>query len=235
MDVHHRFNIAQEETYDPGEIIFKEGSSGDWVYVVIEGSVEISKNIAGKRRLLEILKPGEIFGELGFIGGIKRTATARAVDKTTIGLLDREVFEKEFNQLSSPFRTVIQTMTKRFQATLERACDFKVPREPRVPKSLSLTFKDRQAFIQAYTANASTGGLFIKADTPLDAGAEFQLKLELPGLSVPLEVKCEVIWTRNPEDSKPRKPAGMGVKFREISQKDYQALKKFLASADKHK
>ena len=37
------FNIALEETYEDGEIIFKEGNSGDWVYVVLSGAIEFSK------------------------------------------------------------------------------------------------------------------------------------------------------------------------------------------------
>ena len=36
------FTIASEETYPDGKMIFQEGSSGDWVYVILSGSVEIS-------------------------------------------------------------------------------------------------------------------------------------------------------------------------------------------------
>jgi len=39
------YHIASEETYKDGQVILEEGSSGDWVYVVLSGSVEISKTI----------------------------------------------------------------------------------------------------------------------------------------------------------------------------------------------
>jgi len=48
------FNLASEDTYEDGQIIFKEGSSGDWVYLVISGTVEISKMVGGKKVVVEI-------------------------------------------------------------------------------------------------------------------------------------------------------------------------------------
>ena len=72
------FNIVSEETYGDDQIIFKEGSSGDWVYVILSGSVEVSKTIGGKKFIMGLLRPDEVFGELAFFGRIKRTATARA-------------------------------------------------------------------------------------------------------------------------------------------------------------
>ena len=44
------FNIASEETYQDGQVIIKEGTTGDWVYVVLSGSVEISKTVEGKNQ-----------------------------------------------------------------------------------------------------------------------------------------------------------------------------------------
>ena len=92
------YNIASEETYKDDQIILKEGSPGDWVYVVLSGSVEISKTVGARKYVIEVLKPNEIFGELGFLGGIKRTATARALGETTLGIIDRTSLDQEFNK-----------------------------------------------------------------------------------------------------------------------------------------
>ena len=56
-----------KEKYKDGDIIFEEGSSGDWIYVVESGAVEISKIMHGEKEVLLELGPGEIIGELGFI------------------------------------------------------------------------------------------------------------------------------------------------------------------------
>jgi len=115
------FTLASEETYQDGQVIFKEGSSGDWVYVIISGSVEISKTVNGEKFVVEILQEGEVFGELGFLEGIKRTATATAMGETTIGLIDRAYLDAEFNRLSSDFKTIIKAIVERAKKLLDKA------------------------------------------------------------------------------------------------------------------
>jgi CRP-like cAMP-binding protein len=118
-------NIASEETYRDGETIFEEGSSGDWVYVVLSGAVEISKVVGDRKVVIRTLRPEEIFGELGFLGNVKRTATARAVGETTVGVVDQEMIAREFNKLSSDFREILQAVVRRLTETLELACRLK--------------------------------------------------------------------------------------------------------------
>lgn len=227
-DVH---NLAIEETYQDGQIIFKEGSSGDWIYIVISGSVEIFKDVAGETKIIEVLGPNEVFGELGFIGGLKRTATAKAVGVTTLGIIDRDFLDNEFNKLSNQFRAILVAITHRFKKMLDRACDYTTRTEPRVPKALSLVFKTRESLIRAYSANISTGGLSIKTENPLPPGHQFRLKLQVPGREEPLQAKCEVVWSRKEEEGASGKASGMGVKFCEISEDDSQFLKKYVSEA----
>ncbi len=114
------FTLASEETYEDGQIIFREGSSGNWVYTIVSGAVEISKTVGGKKSVVEVLQEGEIFGELGFLEGIKRTATATAVGKTTIGLIDRQYLDAEYNRLSSDFRAIVKAIVLRSKKLLEK-------------------------------------------------------------------------------------------------------------------
>ena len=118
------FNIALEESYHDGDVIFKEGNSGDWVYVVLSGAVEVSKAVDGARFVLSILKSGEVFGELALIGAVKRTATTRAIGRTTVGIIDKGFLDREFNKLSTDFRTVLVAMVDRFIKTMDRAREF---------------------------------------------------------------------------------------------------------------
>jgi uncharacterized protein (TIGR02266 family) len=167
---------------------------------------------------------------------MKRTATAQAIGEVVLGIIDREFFEKEYNQLSAQFRGVLEIITDRFKKMLDkmldRSSDFNTRAEPRATKVLSLSFKDRQNFIKAYTGDVGTGGLFIKTESPLSKGEQFLLKLQLPGVPEPLQIKCEVAWERKPESSQPKLLPGMGVKFCDISKKDHQILSEYLATPD---
>lgn len=223
------FNIASEQSYKDGQIIFKEGSSGDWVCVVLSGEVELSKTVGGKKSVIAILRPEQVFGELGFIGGIKRTVTARAIGETTVGVIDRSSLDTEFNSLSSEFRSILVSTVKRFEQMINRASDFNTRKDERVQKTLSLTFKTPEAFVEAFSSNLGTGGLFVRTEKPLAAGERFFLKLQHPGLSVPIRKECEVVWTRKKGVDANKGPLGMGVKFCEMTKKDHQVLKQYLA------
>ncbi len=113
------FQTAIEEKYKDGDIIFEEGSSGDWIYVVESGAVEISKIMHGEKEVLVELGPGEIIGELGFITKMPRTATATAVGDTTVGIIDPISFEQEFNRLSPDFQAVLISLATRLKETTE--------------------------------------------------------------------------------------------------------------------
>jgi len=222
------FNVVSEETYQDGQVIFKEGSAGNWLYTILSGSVEIYKMIEGKKFTLGIFGPGEIFGEMEYFGGFNRTATAQAVGETTIGLIDRDSIDQEFNKMSSDFRSIIVTQSKRLKNMNDRVLEYTCRAEPRFQKTISLSYRDRQSFIKAYTANISKGGLFIKTENPLKQGDKFLLKITLPGLSESLEINCVVAWVRKKKGDEYNRPPGMGIKFEEMTEKNKQIILQYI-------
>jgi uncharacterized protein (TIGR02266 family) len=223
------YTLASKETYKDGQVIFREGTSGDWVYVLLRGRVEISRTIEGRRYTIAMLEPGEVFGELGYLGNIKRTATAQAIGETSLGIIDREFLDREFNLLSSSFRAILVALVDRFRNMIERTWAFSSRKEERVQKSLAVTFKDRQSFIRACTGNVSNDGLFIRTDSPLREGERFLIRLQLPDFSEPIQTKCEVVWARKYQQAENR-PPGMGVKFCELSEAHRRFLNQYLQS-----
>ena len=81
--------IAREQAFAAQTTIFKEGDPGDGVYFVKNGLVEISGLVAGSRRVLSQLGPGETFGEMAVIEHRPRSATAIAARDSVADFLPR--------------------------------------------------------------------------------------------------------------------------------------------------
>ncbi|MBI9077398.1 MAG: TIGR02266 family protein [Desulfatibacillum sp.] len=224
-------NTTSEETYKDGEIIFDEGSTGDWVYVVESGAVELYKVVDGKKVVIEVLRAGEVFGELAFIARFPRTASARALGDTVLGVMDKMYMDTEYNRLSGSFQLVLKSLAMRLKKTTEAAVGKKSNRhEPRLNKSLALTFKDKDAFVQTYTQNLSGSGLFIKTAKPLPKGEALDLQVKIPNLESPMKFLCVVAWSRKETSDPVNLPVGMGVKFVQMSDGEKDRLRKILAS-----
>ena len=66
------------KSYKDGEIIYRQGDDSQWAFEVLEGTVELVKDGADGPTVLQRLKAGELFGELGILDNTPRSATARA-------------------------------------------------------------------------------------------------------------------------------------------------------------
>jgi CRP-like cAMP-binding protein len=119
------FQIASYETFQDRQVIFEEGSNGDWIYVVEEGEVEISKKVGGHRIVIEILNEGDVFGEMAYIDKEPRSATATAKGKTVVGIIDRDFFDHEFNKISADFQKIIRTVAFRLRKVTQKSVDTK--------------------------------------------------------------------------------------------------------------
>lgn len=82
--------IARERSFPAGTRIFSENDPGDGVYIIREGEVEIA-HLVGDRAFCIFTKfgPGEIFGEMGVIEDLPRSATTTALKETKVYFIPR--------------------------------------------------------------------------------------------------------------------------------------------------
>ncbi|NLD36939.1 MAG: cyclic nucleotide-binding domain-containing protein [Desulfatiglans sp.] len=116
--------ITQEEEYEKGEAIIKEGSRGDWVYIILEGLVKIKKMSLKGQITIAPLTEGEIFGEatLWQAGqGVTRNVSIVAETRTRVGLLDTALLLKEYESISPRLKSLISSLIQRLTITTQKA------------------------------------------------------------------------------------------------------------------
>ena len=81
------------KTYEPGEVIISEYEPGDCFYLIQSGRVQLIKCVNGSKKNLDVLKPGEFFGEMAILDNSARSATCMAAGKVKCLEFNKENFE----------------------------------------------------------------------------------------------------------------------------------------------
>ncbi len=79
--------------FPKGDLIFCEYEPGDSFYLIQEGRVQISRIMGDIEKTIDILHPGEIFGEMAILEEAPRSANAIALDPVKALEFNRENFE----------------------------------------------------------------------------------------------------------------------------------------------
>jgi CRP-like cAMP-binding protein len=84
---------AKHSTLKRGAAIFSKGDPGNSLFAVISGTVKISiSSPDGRSAILNLIGPGETFGEVALLDGLARTADATANTNCEIYVIDRREF-----------------------------------------------------------------------------------------------------------------------------------------------
>ena len=81
------------KVYENGQVIISEFQNGDSFYFIQKGQVELIKCANGMNKNLDILKPGEIFGEMAILDNSPRSATCIAYGKVKCLEFNKDNFE----------------------------------------------------------------------------------------------------------------------------------------------
>jgi CRP-like cAMP-binding protein len=85
-------DCLEEESYDDGHCIFKQGAVGDLFFVIRSGEVRVTKNEGNDEKEVAILGAGDFFGDKALISEEKRSANIYAKGYTKCYTLDRLAF-----------------------------------------------------------------------------------------------------------------------------------------------
>jgi CRP/FNR family transcriptional regulator, cyclic AMP receptor protein len=88
------FGKARVVTFARNQTLFRAGDACDGCYRVIEGLLKVWVTAPSNReRILSILGPGALVGELSLIDGAPRSASVTAIRKSNLAFLRREDFD----------------------------------------------------------------------------------------------------------------------------------------------
>ncbi|ADO70573.1 cyclic nucleotide-binding domain-containing protein [Stigmatella aurantiaca] len=88
-------SIARPRSYPRGTFLFREGESGQEMFIVAGGKVRISKNVPGiGEEALGVLEEGQYFGEMSVITDNPRSADAIAHTECTVWVIQRDLLDQ---------------------------------------------------------------------------------------------------------------------------------------------
>ena len=119
--------VVDEEGFYDGDEIVQEGNHGDWIWVILEGTAEVTKEVDGDS--IEILRIGDgaFLGSVAALisGGRVRSATIKAVGNVQLGMLDSQLLANELANVSAEFKSLLTSIDARLKQLIEMAVAYK--------------------------------------------------------------------------------------------------------------
>jgi len=111
------FGSARAVHLAPHQTLFTAGDPGDGFYLVDDGLLKVNVvSVAGGERILAILGPGDLVGELAIIDGAPRSASATAIRDTKLRFVSRTAFEAVGAREPELYRCVMLLLSRRLRA-----------------------------------------------------------------------------------------------------------------------
>jgi CRP-like cAMP-binding protein len=105
----HIAALTDDLEVPPGTLLCKEGSMGHEFFVIIEGEAAVTR---GGRRV-NMMGPGDFFGELALLARVRRTATVTARTQLKFFVVSGSTFQSLLNSAPEIERRITQSLVRR--------------------------------------------------------------------------------------------------------------------------
>ncbi|HTU02538.1 MAG TPA: cyclic nucleotide-binding domain-containing protein [Candidatus Sulfotelmatobacter sp.] len=116
--------VGRVVSYAKDMVLFKESDPGEALYIVLDGSVRISKLVPGLgEQIIAFVEQGSFFGEMALFDDFPRSATATAQQDCQILFIDRAVFVRLLQEHASIASKVLWAFCRTLSLRLREASD----------------------------------------------------------------------------------------------------------------
>ena len=121
-DIEAVASLLIERRFPKNKTIVEEGMPGDYMYIVCDGRVKVTKLSGdGREKILEMLGSGSFFGELALLDGAPRSASVKALSETRTLALSRSDFLALLRRSPDLAMALIQELTARLRQMDDQA------------------------------------------------------------------------------------------------------------------
>jgi CRP-like cAMP-binding protein len=119
---------GREVRFAAGDVIFRQGSRSDGVYLILDGTVEVSAVGSGGDTALAWASADDVLGEMGALDGMSRSATARAVTPCTAHFLPSETFRVLLRDSAPTCLRLLDVLARRLRGANLLVAELPLPR-----------------------------------------------------------------------------------------------------------
>lgn len=118
--------VVDEEEFHDGDTILQEGRHGNWVWVVLEGVIDIIKESTSEPLTLFQIGNGSFVGSISsfLVRNHSRMYSAKAVGDVQLGVLDSQRLAQEYSKMSYEFKAFVMSLDRRLRHVTDRVVEY---------------------------------------------------------------------------------------------------------------
>jgi CRP/FNR family cyclic AMP-dependent transcriptional regulator len=111
---------SERVSFDPGQMLFRQGDMGDAAYIIIDGEAEVLVETTGGLAVVATLGKNAFVGEIAILCDVPRTATVRAKERLVTLRISKDLFMRLVTEFPQMAIAIMRELAHRLEMTNER-------------------------------------------------------------------------------------------------------------------
>jgi CRP/FNR family cyclic AMP-dependent transcriptional regulator len=118
-DLEELASVVEERRVDTNGVLFREGDTGDAVYLIVKGTVRVFTGGTDRpERVLSELGPGACIGEMAVLDAAPRSATVVALERTRTLRVPGDGFKRVMSERPEMSEAIVAELVKRMRGMM---------------------------------------------------------------------------------------------------------------------